>query len=290
MMVKISVILVSFNSQQFLSKSLGSLYSNSGELDKYFEVIVVDNCSSDNSCEMVSQNFPQTILIQNSVNLGFGAANNVGVSYATGEYILLLNPDTVADGNILSEMLNFFEQHCDLRSAFGGMLLNSDGSEQRGSRRSFPTPLNALLHFTKIYKSSQYKKAYDLSWLPINTHKVECVSGACIGMPKAMYEALGGFDERFFLHFEDIDLCKRIWQAGYQLWFYPKIRLFHIKGGSSTTSTQIKIKVNKWFVDSLGKYLWKWHKASAIIFSPILVTLKLITLMKSLLLQSKDAV
>ena len=109
-------------------------------------------------------------------------------------------------------------------------------------------------------------------------------------MPKAMYEALGGFDDRFFLHFEDIDLCKRIWQAGYKLWFYPQVRLFHTKGGSSSTSQQIKMNVNKCFLDSLGKYLWKWDKPSAIIFSPILSYLKLVVWIKSLPLESKDSV
>jgi len=289
-MVKISIILVSFNSDNFLSKCLNSLYSSSSGWNDCFEVIVVDNNSSDDSCSIVRQNFPKAVLIQNDINLGFGKANNLAVRQAKGDYVLLLNPDTVLDGNILHETLNFFEHHQDNRSAFGGILLNTDGSEQKGGRRSFPTFLNAFLHFTKLYKVFKYKKSYDLSWLPVETHPVECVSGACIAMPKTMYEALGGFDEQFFLHFEDIDLCKRIWQAGYKLWFYPKIRVFHVKGGSSTISESIKIKVNKWFFDSLGKYLWKWDKPSAIIFSPILAALKLVAWIKSLPLKSKESV
>lgn len=286
MTVKVSILLVSFNSEKLLSKCLTSLYSSFARGDDFFEVIVVDNCSSDNTCKMVISDFPQTILVQNSVNLGFGAANNIGFKYATGDYILLLNPDTVVDGNILDAMLTFFAKHSDKKSAFGGILLNSDGSEQRGSRRSFPAFLNVVLHFTRLYKIFKYKKSYDLSWLPVETHQVDCVSGACIAMPKSMYEDLGGFDAQFFLHFEDIDLCKRIWQAGYELWFYPKVRLFHVKGGSSNTSEQIKTKVNKWFLDSLGKYLWKWDKLSAIIFTPILGALKLVAWIKGLPLTS----
>ncbi|MCT7977398.1 glycosyltransferase family 2 protein [Laspinema olomoucense] len=286
MTLKISIILVSFNSQELLSKCLTSLYSFLAGGDNFFEVIVVDNCSSDNTCKMVISDFTKTILVQNPVNLGFGAANNLGFRHATGEYILLINPDTVVDGNILDETFKFFAKHSDNKSAFGGILLNPDGSEQRGSRRSFPNFLNVFLHFTKLYKVFGYKKSYDLSWLPVETHQVDCVSGACIGMPKAMYEDLGGFDEQFFLHFEDIDLCKRIWQAGYQLWFYPKVRLFHVKGGSSNTSETIKTKVNKWFLDSLGKYLWKWDKPSAIIFSPILGALKLVAWIKGLSLKN----
>ncbi len=290
MSFKISIILVNFNSQEFLLNCLNSLYARFDKRDDCFEVIVVDNNSSDDSCQMVRQNFPNVVLIENPVNLGFGSANNLAVKQAKGDYVLLLNPDTVVDDNILDEALKFFEHHSDNKSAFGGMLLNSDGTEQRGSRRSFPTLINAFLHFTKLDKVWQYKKAYDLSWLPVETHQVDCVSGACIAMPKAMYEALGGFDEQFFLHFEDIDLCKRIWQAGYKLWFYPQVRVFHIKGGSSTTSESIKIKVNKWFLDSLGKYLWKWDKPSAIIFSPILAALKLVAWIKSLPLTSQESV
>lgn len=278
----ISIIFVSFNSKKTLPNSLTELYRHSKGSDNSFEVIVVDNNSWDGTGDAIAQAFPQVILLQNSTNLGFGAANNQGVKRARGEYILLLNPDTVADCDLVCETLKFFEQHPDNKSAFGGLLLNLDGREQRGSRRSFPTLLNAFLHFTKAYKLIKYRRAYDLSGLPIETHEVECVSGACIGMPKAMYESLGGFDERFFLHFEDIDLCKRIWQAGNKLWYYPNIRVFHYKGGSSKSSQEIIIKVNKWFLDSLGKYLWKWDKLSAILFIPILTCLKMVGWMKSL--------
>lgn len=278
----ISIIFVSFNSQKTLPNCLTELYRHSKGSDNSFEVIVVDNNSQDGTGDALAQAFPQVILLQNSKNLGFGAANNQGVKRARGEYILLLNPDTLADCDLVCETIKFFDLHPDNKNAFGGLLLNLDGSEQRGSRRSFPTLLNAFLHFTKAYKLIKYRRAYDLSWLPIEPHEVECVSGACIGMPKAMYESLGGFDERFFLHFEDIDICKRIWQAGYKLWYYPKVRVFHSKGGSSKSSKEIIIKVNNWFLDSLGKYLWKWDKLSAILFCPILTCLKMVGWMKSL--------
>lgn len=278
----ISIIIVSFNSKKTLYNCLTELYNRSTMSSNYFEVIVVDNSSWDGTCEMVTQTFPQVVLLQNLTNLGFGAANNQGVKNARGEYILLINPDTVANCDLICETIKFFEQHTDTKSAFGGLLLNLDGSEQRGSRRSFPNFFNAFLHFTKLYKLLKYRRTYDLSWLSIEPHEVECVSGACIGIPKAMYDYLGGFDERFFLHFEDIDLCKRIWQAGYKLWFYPNLRLFHHKGGSSNISQNIKINVNKWFLDSLGKYLWKWDKPSAVLFGPILGCLKLVGWVKSL--------
>ncbi|MDJ0696544.1 glycosyltransferase family 2 protein [Mastigocoleus sp. MO_188.B34] len=282
---KISVIIVNYNAKPLLQRCIESLYPNSKQQRNLSEIIVVDNDSQDGSPELLRQQYPEIKLIDNQENLGFGKANNQGVREAIGEYILLINPDTVADGNILDQTLKFFEQHPDNKSAFGGILLNPDGSQQRGSRRSFPTFLNALLHFTKLDKTFNYKKAYDLSWLPVETHEVECVSGACIGIPKVMYEKLKGFDERFFLHFEDIDLCKKIQQAGYKLWFYPEVRLFHEKGGSSNGSQPIKIKVNKWFLDSLGKYLWKWDKPSAIIFSPILGYLKFLAWFKTLQLK-----
>lgn len=289
MTIRLSFVIVSYNCKLKLLKCLENLYSQLGETKNICEIIVFDNNSSDDTCIKVRHNFSDVLLIENPVNLGFGRANNLAVRQAKGTHILLINPDTVVDGNILAETLSFFSHHPDNKNAFGGMLLNADGTEQRGSRRSFPTLINTFLHFTKLYKIVKYKKSYDLSWLPVETHQVQCVSGACIGMPKAMYEELGGFDEQFFLHFEDIDLCKRIWQAGYKLWFYPQVRVFHVKGGSSNTSETIKTKVNKWFLDSLGKYLWKWDKPSAIIFSPILVALKLVAWIKSLPLTNQES-
>lgn len=147
---KISIILVNFNSQKLLSNCLNSLYSNGGENEHSFEVIVIDNNSSDDSCEMVRQNLPNVGLIQNDVNLGFGKANNLAVRQAKGEYILLLNPDTVVDGNILDETFKFFSEHSDHKSAFGGILLNPDGTEQRGSQRSFPNWSSRLYEISKF--------------------------------------------------------------------------------------------------------------------------------------------
>lgn len=270
MKIKISIILVSYNAKFLLDQCLQSIYTKSQNFPNPFEIIVVDNCSQDGSPEFLKHSYPEITLIENKENLGFGRANNQAVNAAQGEYLLLINSDTIADCNLVEEALKFFEQHTDNKSAFGGLLINPDGSEQRGCRRSFPTLTNSLLHFTKIYKIITYKRAYDLSGRQIETHELECVSGACIGMPKAMYQELGGFDEIFFLHFEDIDLCKRIWQSGYKLWFYPNLRLIHHKGGSSNSSQEIKINVNKWFLESLAKYLWKWDKPSAVLFSPIL--------------------
>lgn len=287
---KISIIIVSYNAKKLLQQCVQSLYLSSNYLQDLCEIVVVDNHSEDGSPEFLMQQHPEVKLITNQENIGFGKANNQGVKQAIGEYICLINPDTIVDSSTLAAVIDFFIQYPDNKSAFGGILLNPNGSEQRGSRRSFPNFLNVFLHFTKLYKIFKYKKSYDLSWLPVETHQVECVSGACIGMPKAMYEDLGGFDEQFFLHFEDIDLCKRIWQAGYKLWFYPQVRVFHVKGGSSNTSETIKTKVNKWFLDSLGKYLWKWDKPSAIIFSPILVALKLVAWIKSLPLTNQESV
>ena len=282
MEIKLSVIIVSYNNSKLLFNCLQRLYSVTQSKTSESEVIVIDNCSSDDSVKVVQQNFPQVVLIPNLVNLGFGKANNVAVSQARGKYILLINPDTVADCDLVYESLQFFSKYPDHKSAFGGILINSDGKEQRGSRRSFPTFANAFLYFTKLSKLIKLKKTYDLSGLPIETHEVECVSGACISMPKAMYEEIDGFDERFFLHFEDIDLCKRILQAGYKLWFYPEVRLLHIKGGSSQSSSESQIKVNQWFLDSLGKYLWKWNKLGAVIFSPALKMLQLAAWIKRL--------
>ncbi|MCT7983622.1 glycosyltransferase [Laspinema sp. A4] len=287
---KISIIIVSYNAKNLLQQCVQSLYLSSNYFQDLFEIIVVDNHSQDGSPEFLREQHPEVKLISNQENLGFGKANNQGVKEAIGEYIFLINPDTIVASSTLAAVLDFFIQYPDNKSAFGGILLNPDGSEQRGSRRSFPNFLNVFLHFTKLYKVFKYKKSYDLSWLPVETHQVDCVSGACIGIPKAMYEDLGGFDEQFFLHFEDIDLCKRIWQAGYKLWFYPQVRVFHVKGGSSNTSETIQTKVNKWFLDSLGKYLWKWNKPSAIIFSPILVALKLVAWIKSLSLKTDASV
>jgi GT2 family glycosyltransferase len=277
--IELSIIIVNYNSQELLDANLNSIYAWSDRDN--FEVIVVDNFSWDNSCKIVKEKYPQVKLISNNRNWGFGKANNIGVSQALGKYILLINPDTIARCNLVEESLKFFAQYPDNRNAFGGMLIDLNGKEQRGSRRSFPTLLNAFLHFSKLSTVFNYKKLYDLSGNPITMHPVECVSGACIGLPKTMYESIGGFDEKFFLHFEDIDLCKRIWEKGYRLWFYPNLTLMHVKGGSSNISREVKLKVNKWFLESLAIYLWKWNKIDAIIFSPILLILRLVSWFKN---------
>ena len=273
----LSIIIVSYNGESVLKKCLTSLDQDSDKRNLMVEIIVVDNDSSDGSVQMIEQNFPRVILIKNSNNVGFGVANNIASKKASGEYLLFLNPDTVSNCDIVEETLSFFRKHPDDKSAFGGMLIDSDGKEQRGCRRSFPTVLNAFLHFTKLTKIIKYQKAYDLSGLTMETHKVECVSGACIGIPKVMYQELGGFDERFFLHFEDIDLCKRIWEAGYTLWFYPRVKVMHIKGVSSNSSQKSRVKVNQWFLESLLKYLWKWDKIGGILFIPLFVVLRLVS-------------
>lgn len=225
--MKLSVIIVNYNVCPYLTACLDSVQRALEGIES--EVFVVDNHSDDDSVEVISRDYAWVHLINNRENLGFSKANNIAIRQAQGEYILLLNPDTVVAEETLKGVIDFMDQHPKAGGA-GVRMHNADGTLAPESRRAIPTPFVAarkMLGFTKRYYMSY------LSWdAPA---QIEVVSGAFMLLRhKAIYE-VGMLDEDFFMYGEDIDLSYRLLQGGWQNWYLP-YDIVHYKGQSTSKS------------------------------------------------------
>ena len=232
--VLISVVVVNYKVPLSLRQSLRSL-RESENVDA-IEVIVVDNASEDGSASAISAEFPEVKWIQLKTNIGFGKACNVGARNAAGEYLLFLNPDTIVSHRTLSMACAFMQERADV-GLLGPKILNPDGTLQPGCRRGFPTPESAMFHFfglSRLFPESRRFGHYHLTWLdPDESSEVDAISGSFMFMRRALFERLGGFDERFFMYGEDLDFCRRVHEAGFKVWYFPAIQIIHLKGKSS---------------------------------------------------------
>jgi GT2 family glycosyltransferase len=252
--VDLSIIIVNYNTCDLLRDSLHSAYASEGGFG--YEVIVVDNHSTDNSVAMVRQEFPQAKLICNDVNCGYACANNLGLRAAQGEYLLLLNPDTVLPADGLQHMLMFMEQHPDAGVA-GAKLVLADGSLDLACRRSFPTldvALYRLMGLSKRYPDSPRFNRYNLGYLdPDQVAEVDSVVGAFMLIRREALEQAGLFDERFFMYAEDIDLCYRIKvDHGWKVYYNPEVQVTHFKSQATT---------KRWIPMTIQFYraMWLFH-------------------------------
>ena len=225
--MKLSVIIVNYNVRQYLAACLDSVAKALDGIEG--EVFVVDNNSSDDSVEFVSRHYSWVHIINNKENVGFSKANNIAIRQSAGEYVLLLNPDTLVDKETFRGVLQFMDSHPEAGGS-GVKMYNGDGTIAPESRRAIPTPFVAarkMLGFTKRYYMSY------LSWdAPA---QIEVVSGAFMLLRhKAIYE-VGMLDEDFFMYGEDIDLSYRLLQGGWQNWYLP-YDIVHYKGQSTSKS------------------------------------------------------
>jgi GT2 family glycosyltransferase len=239
----VSVIIVNYNVREFLSQALRSVERASS--DHSVEVFVVDNNSVDGSVAMVERDFPNVTVISNSENVGFGRANNMAIREASGDYLLILNPDTIVQEDTLARMVDFFESHSDA-GAVGCQILNPDGSFARESRRSFPTPDVAfyrMIGLSRLFPRSRRFGRYNMTYLPRDeVAEIDALSGSCMmirsrtlleefGEPES--PGSGFFDEEFFMYGEDLDLCFRIQKAGWKIYYVPDTQIIHYKGEST---------------------------------------------------------
>jgi GT2 family glycosyltransferase len=244
------------------------------------EIIIVDNHSSDSSCEMVKANFSEVILVENKTNYGFSKANNQGVSLAQGEYVLILNPDTVLAEDTLEKIILFADKIKNL-GALGVKLIDGTGKYLSESKRNIPTPKRALY---KLLSNSHYKLSYYANQINENEiAEVPVLVGAFMLLKRETYTKVGGFDEQFFMYGEDIDLCYQLLELGYKNYYYGATQVIHYKGES--TKKDIKylkyfygamklfyrkhFKVNKLYdyLMSFGIRLWFWVKYFSLLFS-----------------------
>jgi GT2 family glycosyltransferase len=231
---QISIVIVNFNVENFLQLCLSSVYKATTNLEA--EIWVVDNHSSDNSVEMVKTRFPDVKLIVNSENLGFSKANNLAIAKSNGEFVLLLNPDTILAEDSLEKCIQFLNEQPEAGS-LGARMLDGSGNFLPESKRGLPTP---WVSFCKAFglgllfpKSERFGK-YHLSYLSENeTHEVDVLSGAFMLMRKSALDISGLLDENFFMYGEDVDLSYRIQKAGFKNFYFPQTTIIHFKGEST---------------------------------------------------------
>jgi len=223
--LKLSIVILNYNVHYFLELALKSVYAAISEIDA--EVIVVDNNSSDGSCHMVKTLFPEVTLIENKENLGFSKGNNIGVAMAKGEYLCILNPDTVVAEDTFTKLLEFADKKEHL-GIVGCRLMNGGGMYLPESKRNIPTVKVSL---KKILGSPDQYYANHLA--EEEQGEVEILVGAFMLVKKSIYDAVGGFDEDYFMYGEDIDLSYKVLKAGYKNYYYGHTTVIHFKGEST---------------------------------------------------------
>lgn len=231
--MKLSIIIVSWNVCQELLDCLRSIDDN--RPSDSFEIIVVDNASTDDTVNAVREDFPEVKLLVNTENRGFAAANNVGIRQSQGQYIFFLNPDTIIHPDSLDKLIKFIDDNRDV-GVCGPKLLNLDGSPQQSVRR-MPTFLAALhrhtaFKFLGIFKG-QYRKWVMKDFDYNSQSDVDQVMGAAMMTSKSILEQVGPMDEDFFMYYEEVDLCYRIKQAGLRIVFVPEVQITHLGGCSA---------------------------------------------------------
>jgi GT2 family glycosyltransferase len=226
----LSVSIVNHNNRELLDGCLASVFGGTRDLD--FEVIVIDNASDDGSAAMVREKYPTAVLIENRERLGFAANQNQGLKRAAGEFIVLLNNDTVVQPGALEKLVAFMRANPRTGLA-GPRLLNSDGSLQESCYR---TPTLGVLFCDATFISSIFPRHPSFGgykrWAHDAVREVPSISGACVIARKAAVDGVGFLDERFFMYFEDHDWCLRFRRAGWKIHFVPDAEVVHLGGGS----------------------------------------------------------
>ena len=236
--MKLSIIIVNYNVEHFLEQCLHSVRKALKNIPA--EVFVVDNSSVDGSVEMVKRKFPEVKLIANEKNVGFSRANNQAIKESKGEYVLLLNPDTVVQEDTFEKTIKFMDEKKDA-GALGVMMLDGKGNFLPESKRGLPTPsvaFNKVFGLSFLFPKSKSFGKYHLGYLDKNKiHEVDVLAGAFMLIRKSVLDNIGLLDETFFMYGEDIDLSYRITQAGYKNYYFPETRIIHYKGESTKKSS-----------------------------------------------------
>lgn len=263
-MIDLSIIVVNWNTRDLLSKCLSSVYRTVTDLR--FEILIVDNASTDGSCEMVRRRFPAVRLIENNKNVGFARANNQALEISRGRHILLLNSDTVVHSGALQAMCEFLDQNPQ-SGVVGAKLLNPDGSFQ-ASYADFPTILSELLLLTKLYRLfhpscfpshslAESQQVTEADWVP----------GACLMIRRETLKQVGGLDEDYFMYSEEVDWCWRVKENGWKVIYLPDAEISHW-GGQSINQIPLHKRARVYG----GKLLFfRKHQGHAALFLAVLL-------------------
>ena len=228
----LSIVIICWNDWKVIKDCLRSIFEATHEIQ--FEVIVSDNGSTDGSLDKIRRQFPEVIIVENRANLGFAKGNNAGIRVANGDYVLILNPDTLIHDGSLDRWVTFADRHPNV-GAFGCRVHNPDGTYQR-SARPFPTVSRCLMSalgfgFLGLLTRHPLSEEY-VSWQGDTERDVDWQSGCCIMFRADVLRSLGGFDEQFFYQWEEVDLCRRVHNAGYRIRFTPDAAITHLGGQS----------------------------------------------------------
>lgn len=231
---RVSIVIVNWKTPVLLARCLDSIKDDPQH--RSFEIHVVDNFSQDDSVAMLKRDYPYVELIENSDNLGFSKACNQVIPHARGEYILLLNPDTVVPQGAITALADFMDANPDCGCA-GPKVLNPDGTLQLACRRAFPSVQASffrLTYLSRLFPNHKLFSKYNLTYLdPEAVAEVDALSGSCMMARKTVVEKIGLLDEDIFMFGEDIDWCWRMKQAGHKVLYFPGASVYHIHGASS---------------------------------------------------------
>jgi GT2 family glycosyltransferase len=265
---KLCISVISYNGLSFLKECLDSLLSYPP--DKEYEILVVDNASSDGSPEFIKNSYPQIKLIINNVNIGFAAANNQAIKSSKSEYVLLINSDCKVYKDSLNKLIEFMDS---VRNAgvIGPKIINSDGSIQFSCRK-FPSILNAGFHsiLTNIAPNNPFSRKYKLVDINRdNPFEVDWVSGSCMLIRRDALDDAGFMDEHYFMYVEDVDLCYQMWKKNWKVFYFPHSEILHHIGGSTSDK---KLKASFRMQKSIFYFFWKNYKKSwKILLIPFLI-------------------
>jgi GT2 family glycosyltransferase len=252
--MKLSIVIICWNDLKVIRDCLRSIYEGTHSTE--FEVIVSDNGSSDGSVDFIRRSYPAVQIVENRANLGFAKGNNAGIRVSQGDYVLILNPDTIVHDGSLDRFVVFADRHPEA-GAFGCRVLNVDGTYQT-SARLFPTVrrywvsalnLKHLAAFSSIFVYEEYPR-----WRGETERVIDWQSGCCVMFRGDLLRKLNGFDEQFFYHFEEVDLCRRVWDAGFSIVYTPEAVITHL-GGQSVSRFPIRFEIEKH--RSRYKYFYK---------------------------------
>ena len=253
----ISVVIVNYKVKEYISNLLSSLYKAKG--DYRLQIFVVDNKSDDGSIEYLESRYPDVVYIKNEENLGFGIANNQAIRLAEGEFTLIINPDTLVSEDTLEIMVQHMRSNPKC-GASGCKILNPDGTYAPESKRSIPTistAISKVLGLNTIFPKSKVFGSYYLGWIDENeTSKIEVLSGSFMFWRTDLLKEMQGFDERFFMYGEDIDLCYRIQNTEFHIEYVPSTSIIHYKGESTRKGDLKYVRI---FNQALFQFFDKHH-------------------------------
>lgn len=257
----VSVIIVSYECADLLRRTLVSVERQ--VVPGGFEIIVVDNASRDGSAD-VARAFERVDAVALGYNVGFGAANNIGARRAVADRLLFLNPDVVLEEGVIAGLAKFLAARPPA-GAVGPAIVNADGSLQKFCARRYPGFLQLLLQVSGLGESrwaegKRLHRFYPDTFYKGPPAQAEALAGACMMVRRAAFEALGGFDEGYFLYSEDVDLCRRIRDHGWEIWYVPGGKVEHFTGGSRRTPNPLVVAESH---RSAARYARRWHGAAA---------------------------